>query len=169
VRVLDAARELFVFTTHGRGNPITAVGFSPDAKRLLAQHAANPPATTGFTSCWDALTGQFINPCTDAPLPTGPREAASPDGKLHIKAEDHTVRVYRSAADEPTPEQLAEQKQNRRRLGLLWHRREAAECEKAADWFAAAFHLRQLIALDEPDAEKLRERLKLCEDRLRQP
>ncbi len=40
--------------------------------------------------------------------------------------------------------------------------------EQAKRWFAA-FHLRQLIAGQEADAEELKERLKRCEDKLRQP
>ena len=50
-----------------------------------------------------------------------------------------------------------------------WHRQEADADEKAAHWFAAAFHLRQLIVLAEPDAEKLKARLKECEEKLKQP
>ena len=50
-----------------------------------------------------------------------------------------------------------------------WHRQEADADEQAAHWFAAAFHLRQLIALAEPDADKLKTRLKECEEKLKQP
>ena len=50
-----------------------------------------------------------------------------------------------------------------------YHRHEADDDEKAGHWFAAAFHLRPLIALAEPDADKLTARLKVCEDKLKQP
>ena len=52
---------------------------------------------------------------------------------------------------------------------LRWHRAEGADSEAKLQWFAAVFHLRQLIAAKEPDADKLRARLKDCEDKLRQP
>jgi hypothetical protein len=52
---------------------------------------------------------------------------------------------------------------------LRWHRTEAADSETTHEWFAAAFHLRQLLPAKEADADKLQERLKRCEDKLRQP
>jgi hypothetical protein len=46
------------------------------------------------------------------------------------------------------------------RAGLLLQVRE--------QWFAAAFHLRQLLAHKAGDADKLKERLKRCEDNLKE-
>jgi hypothetical protein len=51
----------------------------------------------------------------------------------------------------------------------VWQEEEAARHEKAEQWFAAAFHLRQLLAHKAADADKLMERLKHCEEKLRQP
>jgi WD40 repeat protein len=168
VRILDSASELAGFS-YGRTTPIAGVGFSRDGKHVVVQITAVSPNTPGHIFSYDATTGQVIDPSNDGPPPAGQREAVHPDGKLRIKAEDYMVRLYRSGADEPTPEQQAEEEQTKRRRGFLWHRREAEDSEKAGQWFAAAFHLRQLIAARETSADQLKERLKRCEDRLRQP
>jgi hypothetical protein len=51
----------------------------------------------------------------------------------------------------------------------VWQEQEAARHEKAEQWFAAAFHLRQLLAHKPADADKLKERVKRCEEKLRLP
>jgi WD40 repeat protein len=57
-----------------------------------------------------------------------------------------------------------------RPLGVeAWHRSQAQEAEDAEQPFAAAFHLRQLLAHNPADADKLLERLKSCEDKPKQP
>jgi len=40
--------------------------------------------------------------------------------------------------------------------------------ESKRQWFAVVFHLRQLLAAKEADPDQLKERLKRCEDKLRQ-
>jgi hypothetical protein len=50
----------------------------------------------------------------------------------------------------------------------VWQEQEAARHEKAGQWFAAAFNLRQLLAHNAGDAVKLKERLKRCEEKPRQ-
>ena len=52
---------------------------------------------------------------------------------------------------------------------LLWHRTEAELSELFSQWFATAFHLRQLIASNGADADRLRERRISCDDMLRDP
>ena len=46
-----------------------------------------------------------------------------------------------------------------------WHRQQAAECEKQSNWFAAAFHLRRLAALEPADAA-VKARLATAEKKL---
>jgi hypothetical protein len=51
----------------------------------------------------------------------------------------------------------------------VWQEQEAARHEEAEQWFAAAFHLRQLLAHKPADADKLKARLKRCEGKLKTP
>jgi Tfp pilus assembly protein PilF len=40
-------------------------------------------------------------------------------------------------------------------MTIAWHRRQAADYEKAGQWYAAAFHLRRLLASDSGNVEYL--------------
>ena len=94
----------------------------------------------------------------------------SPDGKrLASGSWDKTKKVWDVAAgqDQHSTDLDFLRQLNDVPARLRWHRTEAADSETKQQWFAAAFHLRQLLAAKEADSDKLQERLKRCEDKLR--
>jgi hypothetical protein len=48
------------------------------------------------------------------------------------------------------------------------HVNTVADSEAKPQWFAFAFHLRQLLAAEEPEADQLQQRLWHCEGKLKQ-
>jgi hypothetical protein len=51
----------------------------------------------------------------------------------------------------------------------VWEEPETPSHEQAEQWFAAAFHLHRLLAHNAADADKLKARLKRCEEKLKTP
>src|SRR5262249_19942359 len=121
---------------------------------------------TNEVRSWDSVTGQPIIPCTD-PAPDGEPTALSPDRPLRADGVGTTVQVVRTDDRRPPSDLVFLKQLNDQPARLRWHRQEADAGEKVGEWFAAAFHLRQLIAGKEPDADGLKERLKRCEERLK--
>jgi hypothetical protein len=118
---------------------------------------------------WDAVSGQPILPCTDPAPAKGDGTALSPDGARRVVVVGFDLCVLDPKDTRPWSDLVFLKQLNDQPARLRWHREEADASEKVGQWFAAAFHLRQLIAGKEPDADRLRERLKGCEDRLKQP
>src|SRR5262249_27626783 len=107
----------------------------------------------GKTLVWDARSGKRL----DEPPPklAGFDSARSNDGQLFARIDDNVVRLIRAPDAEG---QLI----RRHRTGLdpEWHAAEAARCEPAGEWFAAAFHLRQCLVKDPDNAGLLVRRLR---------
>jgi WD40 repeat protein len=162
VKVWETASGREVFLLRGHTGLVTGVSFSPDGLRIVSRD------DRGEVRSWDAVTGQPFDPCTD-PAPENERDVLSPNGSLRATADGSAVRVVRTADRRPPSDEVVLGRLNDPAAVRGWHRREADESEQAGRWFAAAFHLRRLIVAGAADADQLRERLKRCDERLRQP
>jgi hypothetical protein len=160
VRVWDAVKCQEIFQLKGHTSDVTSVAFSPDGKQVLGRDI------TGKILAWDVVSGQLL---PDAPrsLPANATpQATSPNGKLRAIAGGLTVRVERIP---DFVEAMKRQQQEDRDLLQRWarfdpdhHRQQAQAAENNEQYFAAAFHLRRLLAHDRDNAE-LKRRLAVNE------
>jgi hypothetical protein len=121
---------------------------------------------SGEVLVWNLRTGERL-PREKASEKWSGQSAQSPDGKLlALGQSDGSIDVV-----ELRPPSEAEILYRRWKSAFdpVWQEQEAAHHEKAEQWFAAAFHLRQLLTHKAGDADKLKERLKRCEEKLKQP
>ena len=128
MKVWDGRPNLGTLTLEWHTTPVTGVGFSADGRRIIAQAGE-------VVKAWDTTTGAAVEPCPDPPPPPDQRLAHSPDGKMTAWANGTRVQVIRA-------EEWQRQLEVDDEIGREWHLRQAAESEKASDWFAAAFHLK---------------------------
>jgi WD40 repeat protein/tetratricopeptide (TPR) repeat protein len=103
--------------------------FSPDAQRVIGSNGL----------VWDAHTGRPLPQAIDRPGAA----PFSPDGRRLALGEGRTVRVI-----DVRPPQGEELLIRRARTGrdFAWQEAAAVRQEQAGEWFAAAFHLGQLLA-----------------------
>jgi hypothetical protein len=144
-RLWDAAsgRPIAVFRHEG---PVRAVAFSPDGR-------------TAVTGSEDetARLWEVVSPAPDDPVRlkawvrVRTRQGFDDDGPLRPLTEEE----WRQAARELEAHGGDWEKP---RDARTWHAGEASDAEAAGQWFAAAFHLRRLLA-DDPDNAEYRERL----------
>jgi len=173
VKVWDGRSGLGLLSPQGDSRFVDSMCFSPDSQRLLGKgsrwdHRPRPPVRWDEIRTWNALTGALIEGGTDSPPTFGfPTEARSSDGKLIVRRSGNGLWVQRLS--ELAPEVLERQRREDFLTGLGWHKRQAAEAEQAKQWFAAAFHLKRLIAGEPEHAGAYRRRLACCEEALREP
>jgi WD40 repeat protein len=141
VSVWDARAGEEAVTLKGHMDRVTSVGFSSDGRRVVAAAGAS-------VKSWDIATGVAVEPCADPP-PKDQRLAHSLDGRLTAWINGYRLQVIRN-------EEWARRQQTDAELGLEWHLRQAAENERAGEWFAAAFHLNQLLKADPDNADHLK-------------
>jgi WD40 repeat protein/Flp pilus assembly protein TadD len=141
VRLWDTATGKELGVLCGHEHSVTALAFSPDGSRLASGSADKT------VRLWDAASGKEVA------VLRGHENmvialAFSPDGsRLASGSTDGTVRRW-IARESPT-----DHEQRR----WAWREQEAALAERDRQWFAAAFHLRQLLRR-EPDNADLRRR-----------
>jgi sugar lactone lactonase YvrE/tetratricopeptide (TPR) repeat protein len=137
VRVWDAAGGEQVRPLQGHTGGASSVAFSPDGRRLAsASH-------DGTVWVWDADTGAEVHVLRGR---TGrvTSMAFSPDSRRLASASlDRTVRVWEG--EDPAPEARVARLKELEERWLAGHRQQATECEEDGNWFAAAFHLDQLL------------------------
>jgi hypothetical protein len=121
------------------------VCFSPDGKRILTEEKL-PGRDRGTVRAWSTVTGDEILPCTDAPPPPEQLKATSSDGSLRVVASFTSVKLYYFFPRDP--HERAQQQEIERRKQRLWHQQQAQESEQARQWFAARFHLGQLLRME---------------------
>jgi WD40 repeat protein/tetratricopeptide (TPR) repeat protein len=148
VRVWETAGDEDQRRLEEHNGEVIGVAFSPDGGRVVTRSRPAPGEEAEEVRSWDAVTGQEILPCTD-PVPPAETSAVSPDGKWTATAQGPTV-ILRRTGQVPA-ERTREDRQDERR-GEYFHRTRAREAERSGQWFAAAFHLRRLVARqsDEP-------------------
>ena len=144
VMLWDAASGQERLFLRGHTTPVVGVAFTADGKRIIAR------SEKGEVRSWNSTSGQEVIPCKDPPPPVGIKEALHPDRILRAVAEGNSVRVFRVGDDRPSSDLVFARWLNDSRQRLLWHRVEAADAEQAGQWFAAAFHLGQLLLLADP-------------------
>jgi hypothetical protein len=134
-----------------------SVAFSADGQRLFSKDQS------GKMLFWNPRSGQRLAD-EKPPAAWSAEGAQSPDGKLLALRRLNGIDVV-----ELRPPSEAEVLYRRWKSAFdpVWQEQEAARHEKAEQWFAAIFHLRQLLAHRAGDADQLNERLKRCEEKLK--
>jgi WD40 repeat protein len=148
VRIWDAATGRQTACLRGHSNRVIGLAFSPDGSRL---------ATAGYNESirlWDTATGQEVLSLDRRRHFGGDLRGVtfSPDGR-YIAAPGGGRGIYLFDATPASPgwreEHLAAADARRD----AEHRFEAARCEIRQQWFAAIWHLNQLLALNPDDAD----------------
>jgi hypothetical protein len=123
-------------TLRGHTQPVASVSYSPDGSRLISRDAS------GKTLVWEASSGKRL------PEERVPRQLlpgnVSPDGKTVAAVQGNLVQLWRRPAPPYGYDPWAEDHQRRTALATAWHAEDAQAAEQRGDWFAAAFHRRQL-------------------------
>jgi WD40 repeat protein/tetratricopeptide (TPR) repeat protein len=127
----------------GDTTQVCAVGFSAEGQRVLVQLGSRSGPPAGKLRAWDLSSGNEVIPCPDAAPPQGQLHAVSSDGRLEIRVNGETVAVRPIVS----AEKAAEQERLAQALSRQWHMQEAGRAEEEQTWFAAAFHLDQLLRL----------------------
>jgi WD40 repeat protein len=132
----DTGEELLRFPEDD--GEVTHVAYSGDGRRLVSS------SWGGYVRVWDAVYGQeFLRLYVGGGAAYG--LAFSGDGQRLVSSAAEAVRLWDASA--PSPEAL-----ELRRKAL--HAHEAEDCERLRLWFAAAFHLGQLLR-ERPDDPSL--------------
>jgi WD40 repeat protein/serine/threonine protein kinase len=124
-------------TMRGHSARVSSVTFSPDSRRVVSV------GLDFVVRVWDVATGQeattFVHPTSNNSV-----AVFHPEGKQLALSYGSMVQVW-DAHDE-----LAGQHAQDSQHAVLWHRREIQRTTRDNKWFAAAFHLGQLIHLKPP-------------------
>jgi tetratricopeptide (TPR) repeat protein len=168
VQVWDAVTGEKVRTLEGHIGQVYRVCFSPDGTRLASAggvmqtvtftldrktrqiHDLQPgEGSHGEVKVWDPETGQELR---SLKVPAGAVAASvgfAPDGnRLASGHSDGTVSIWEGKRD---PKDIEPR-------WRVWRRQQAGACEEDREWFAAAFHLRQVLK-DAPGDATLKARL----------
>jgi WD40 repeat protein len=147
-------------TLRGHTGDVFSVAFSPDGQRLFTRDSA------GGVLAWDPRTGERLASEKPPAMWSG-QSAQSPDGKLlALGQSDGSIDLVELR---PPSETEILYRRWKSAFDPVWQEQEAARHEKAGQWFAAAFHLRQLLAHKAGDVARLKGRLKRCEEKLKTP
>jgi WD40 repeat protein/serine/threonine protein kinase len=139
VRVWDTRTGLELRTLRGHANTVLSLEFSPDGQRLASGSRDNT------VRIWDTHTGLellTLKGHTSWVLSV----AFSPDGRrLASGGADNTIRFWDALSGQNADEMA--HRFRVRQHDAAWHEEEALHCEKENLWFAAVFHLNQLLSI----------------------
>jgi WD40 repeat protein len=133
VWVAEGGQE--VIPLKGHTGSVQSVAFSPDGKRILGK-------IEWRTLAWDVSTGQLLPEAT-AVMPSGGREATSPNGWLQVFLTPNDIYLERSDPEiwKQSEARARELLARRTAFDPDWHRKQI----RSGDDFAAAFHLARLV------------------------
>jgi WD40 repeat protein len=139
-------------TLQGHTTEVWSVAFSPDGKRAFGRNFL------GNVRAWTVSDGQATDATNPPRRSADSRVAISLDGSLRAEVLGNVVALLELALVDPErdrAERLALEPVNR----LFWHQQHAAQAEQDEHWFAAAFHLGQLLKdpLNDPDLLRRRD------------
>jgi WD40 repeat protein len=137
IRLWDAHLRPGALVLKGTKTVVAAVAFGPDGTRLLARD------DTGALYAWDRTTGYPLD--ETEPLPANATaEATTPDGKYRLFILGGQAYYAETARWQEHLREEAARWAEQSRPRPDWHRDQAAKAAAAGQWFAAAFHHRQL-------------------------
>jgi WD40 repeat protein/tRNA A-37 threonylcarbamoyl transferase component Bud32 len=157
LKVWDAMTGRELLTLRGHAASVLGASYSPDGRHIASV------SQDETVRVWDATTGQETLVLRGH---TGPvlGVSFSPDGhQIASAGSDETVRLWDGTPVTPTWREGRPTLADRR--WPVWQRQEAEDCERQKHWFAAVWHLKQLLARD-PDDAALRARLDAAQDHL---
>jgi hypothetical protein len=132
---------------------VTSVAFSSDGHRIVTAGG------DGTVKVWDAHTGGELLPLRGH-IASVRSLAFSPDGqRLITVSEDNTAKVWDARTGQGPPDEELLVRRARTAFDPTWHTAETGRHEQSEQWFAAAFHLQQLLQHHRPDDPDLRRRL----------
>jgi hypothetical protein len=136
-RLWDAHLHPGALVLKGTRSPVVALAFNDDGTLLLARDEQ------GKLYAWDRTTGYPLD--ETEPLPANATaEAATPDGKYRLFVLGGQPYYAETARWQQHLKEEAARWAEQSRPRLDWHRDQASKAEAAGQWFAAAFHRRQL-------------------------
>jgi hypothetical protein len=137
---------------------VRSVAYSGDGRRVFCWDAE------GNVCAWAVSDGQPAEPA-ELPAFASPQRLTSPDGTLRAEAQEKAVVLLDLAlVERDRADRIALEPVNR----VFWHQQHATHAEHDQDWFAAAFHLGQLLK-DKPDDADLLRRRDLALEKLKPP
>jgi WD40 repeat protein len=150
VRLWDARTGPTRAVLRGPTDFVRSVAFSPDGRRIFAWDAA-----TDKVLAWTVEDGQPAD-AANPPRPAA-NQAISPDKLLRAEARGNVIALVELADYDPQrdlAERLVLDATNR----ANWHLQQVEQAEQGREWFAAAFHLGQLLKDQPDDADLLKHR-----------
>ncbi len=120
---------------------VTRLAFSPDGQRLATVSVRRP------VEVWDVSTGRLALTLEWGSGGNAVAVAWGPDGQRLVVAGSRAVKIWDAAAQEQEARRRAAADR-----ALSWHHGEARNGERRSDWFAADFHLSQLIRAEPANA-----------------
>ena len=139
VKIWNTTTGQELHTLKGPRDEYSGISFSPDGKRIMVRNRQ------GQVRAWLIATRQETDAEMDAESTWRTAEAVSPSGTLRATVKDGKVFVERTADNRGPSESVFSRHLNDARIRSLWHREEAAQAERAGQWFAAAHHLGQWL------------------------
>jgi WD40 repeat protein len=150
VRLWDAKTGQTKATLSGHSSVVVAMAFSPDGEKVYGWDFTNK------VLAWTVKDGRPTD-TANPPPPTKGLTITSPDGSLRAEARSLDIALIELAHDDPLRdyrERIVLDKIN----ALYRHEQQAVQAEKDQNWFAALFHLNQLLKEKPFDAELRRRR-----------
>jgi hypothetical protein len=133
---------------------VYSVAFSPDGNRVFGWDR------WGHIRAWTVSDGQPTEPVNPPQLfPDQRLLVSSPDGSLHAEIRNSLIGSLIVLIDTEAERRDREEREALEPVNRLWwHQQQAFQSEQDKEWFAAAFHLDQLLKDKPNDPDLIRRR-----------